>query len=74
MKHTKEMAVEAIAIAVKYEASATSMASSAKVAREDAQSCLDSGRYEYAIKRARDSISYSVGIGSDPYKTLTTMI
>lgn len=74
MKYTKEMAVEAIAIAVKHEAGATSMASSAKIAREDAQSCLDTSRYEYAIRRSRDSISYSVGLWSDPWNTLTAMI
>lgn len=72
--HTREMAVEAIAIAVKYEVEATSMASSAKVAREDAQSCLESKRYEYAIRRSRDSIAYSLGIFSDPYRSLTAMI
>lgn len=73
-KYTVETAVAAIEIAIKYESSATSMASSAKVAREDAQTCMNTERFEYAIKRSRDSIEYSVGRFSDPWKTITAML
>jgi hypothetical protein len=72
--YTSDMAVDAIKIAMTHEPSATSMASSAKVAREDAQWCMERGMFESAICRSRDSISYSLGIFSDPYKTLTAML
>jgi hypothetical protein len=44
------------------------MESSARLCLEDAINLRDSGKYDYAAKRAIDSLKYSVGVFHADYK------
>ncbi len=45
------------------------MSSSAQIAYEDAEDCFNRGDFSSAYERALDSLSYSVGVFSDAYKS-----
>lgn len=64
-----ELAQKAISLA-KEHASKAQMRSSADLCIEDAEHCLQRGDFESAMRRAKDSLKYSVGILSPIFREL----
>ena len=70
--NTKAATLYAIAIARKNQG-AGEMASSAKLCADDAMTCYEQGDCESAYSRAKDSLSYSVGLLHADYCEVAAM-
>ena len=70
--NTKAATLYAIAIARKNQG-AGEMASSAKLCADDAMTCYEQGDCESAYRRAKDSLSYSVGLFHADYREVAAM-
>jgi len=70
--NTKAATLYAIAIARKNQG-AGGMASSAKLCADDAMTCYERGDCKSAYRRAKDSLSYSVGLLHADYREVAAM-
>lgn len=70
--NTKAAALYAIAIAKKNQDKGE-MASSAKLCADDAMACYEQGNTKSAYNRAKDSLSYSVGLFHSDYCEVAAM-